>query len=424
MHKEKLERLKAAALKSAQEAKGIATKAGDENRDLTASERSAYDAAMKSAEDGLKQYKEVKRDADIHEQTKALADEIGGAPGKKAAGPVGRKAWGRAGVKSVRAHMGHADGSKALVSGSVTMANPVSDGVAPLGAVPTSVLDLLRGEPAEGLSDEDYGRDLAGYKPRQQTTAEAENGIMNGDGGSGNAFTYLRQTVRDSKAAPVTDGALKPTSIYTMEEVEDRYRVIAHLSEPIPQRYFHDDKSLGDFLANEMGYGLQRAVELQALSGDGTGENMTGILSTPGHLSQAWTSDLLTTLRKAMTALQVTGVDPTALVLHPTDAERLDLLREGVDSGKYLLGDPAAEAVRTLWTIPRVTSMAVAAGTAVLGDWSTAQVVTRQEATLNVDTGGELFDKNQVKFRVETRAGVAIKQPGAFVEIDIADPAA
>lgn len=420
----KFEQLKAKALENAKAARLLAEKADNENRELTTAEKSAFDAAMKAADDFVKRAKEAKADAEILAAAKALADEIGGAPGKKAAGPVGRKAWGRAGVKSVRAHMGHADGSKALVSGSVTMANPVSDGVAPLGAVPTSVLDLLRGEPAEGLSDEDYGRDLAGYKPRQQTTAEAENGIMNGDGGSGNAFTYLRQTVRDSKAAPVTDGALKPTSIYTMEEVEDRYRVIAHLSEPIPQRYFHDDKSLGDFLANEMGYGLQRAVELQALSGDGTGENMTGILATSGHLSQAWTSDLLTTLRKAMTALQVTGVDPTALVLHPTDAERLDLLREGVDSGKYLLGDPAAEAVRTLWTIPRVTSVAVAAGTAVLGDWSTAQVVTRQEATLNVDTGGELFDKNQVKFRVETRAGVAIKQPGAFVEIDIADPAA
>lgn len=420
----KFEQLKAKALENAKAARLLAEKADSENRELTTAEKSAFDAAMKAADDFVKRAKEAKADAEILAQAKALADEISPEKSAKAGGPVGRKAWGRAGVKTVREAMGRADGSKALVSGSVTMANPVSDGVAPLGAAPTSVLDLLRGEPAEGLSDEDYGRDLADYKPRIENDSQIMDAIMRGDGGGTNTFTYLRQTVRDSKAAPVADGTLKPTSIYTMEEIEDRFRVIAHLSEPFPQRYFHDDKSLGEFLANEMGYGLQRAIEQQALSGDGTGENMTGILSTSRHLSQAWSADLLTTLRKAMTALQVTGVDPTALVLHPTDAERLDLLREGVDSGKYLLGDPAAEAVRTLWTIPRVTSLAVAAGTAVLGDWAAAKLVTRQEAVLNVDTGGALFDKNQVKFRVETRAGVAIKQPGAFVEIDIAEPAA
>lgn len=418
----KFEQLKAKAMEHAKNARELAEKADNERRVLTASEQDAFDGHIKSAGDLAEQAKEAKYSAEIEAKARALANEIGGAPSAKAAGPVGRKAWGRAGVKSVREAMGRAEGSKALVSGSVTMSNPVSEGVAPLGAAPTSVLDLLRGDAAAALSDEDYGRELAGYKPRFEDSSHTEGGILLGDGGGANTFTYLRQTVRDNKAAPVADNALKPTSIYTLKEVEDRFRVIAHLSEPFPQRFFHDDKNLADFLAKEMGYGLQRAVEAQALSGDGTGENMAGILNASGLITQAWDTDLLTTLRKAVTQLQVAGVEPSALVLHPSDAERLDLLREGVNSGKYLLGDPAAEAVRTLWTIPRVTSVAVAAGTAVLGDWSAAQVVTRQDAVLNVDTSGALFDKNQVKFRVETRAGVAIKQPGAFVKIDIAEP--
>lgn len=74
-------------------------------------------------------------------------------------------------------------------------------------------------------------------------------------------------------------------------------------------------------------------------------------------LAQAWAGDLLTTLRKAVTALQVTGVTPSALVLHPSDGELLDLLREGVDSGKYLIGDPTGSASRAVWEVPRVTSV-------------------------------------------------------------------
>ena len=59
-----------------------------------------------------------------------------------------------------------------------------------------------------------------------------------------------------------------------------------------------------------------------------------------------------------------------------------------------------------------------------MGDWDGAELTTRQEATLHVDTGGELFDKNQARFRVETRADVAVMRPGAFVKVDVTDPAA
>lgn len=415
--------LKQKAAEAAANAREIAERGEAGGRSLSAEERAKFDAELKSAKDYLGKYEQAKADEGILAQAKALAAEVGGPIGSKAsAGPVGRKAWGKSALKSVRESMGRADGSKALVSGSVSLANPVSQGVTPLGAAPTSVLDLLRGESAAGMTGDDYGRELAGYAPRFEESGRLEASLFGGDGGGGNTYTYLRQTVRDSNAAPVKDGAKKPTSVYSFEEVEGRYKVVAHISEPVPLRYFHDDKALGDFLANEMGYGLAVATEGQALTGDGLGENFTGVLETEGILSQAWAVDLLTTLRKAVTALQVSGVDPSALVLHPADAERLDLLREGEGTGKYLIGDPAADAVQALWRVPRVPSVAVPVGTAVMGDWDGAELTTRQEATLHVDTGGALFDKNQARFRVETRADVAVKRPGAFVKVDVAEP--
>src|SRR5699024_7214658 len=84
---------------------------------------------------------------------------------------------------------------------------------------------------------------------------------------SGNEYDYVRQTVRTNNAAPVADGALKPTSIYTVVEVSDRVRVLAHLSEPVPQRLFKDHASLQRFLEQEMSAGLIDAYEDQVVSG-------------------------------------------------------------------------------------------------------------------------------------------------------------
>lgn len=247
---------------------------------------------------------------------------------------------------------------------------------------------------------------------------------LNGGYGTGNSFSFLRQTLRTNNAAPVADGALKPTSVYSLAEVEDRVRVIAHLSEPVPERYFADHANLQDFLRNEMEAGLYLALENQVVHGDGLGENLTGLLNTSGIILQAFTTDALTSIRKAMTSLEVYGITPTALVLNPVDAEALELLRDSGTTGQYLLGDPGGDGVEKLWKVPRVPSTAVAAGTALLSDWQQAQVIVREDATLALDRFGENFTKNRVTMRLEGRFGFAVKRPNAFVEVALAAPLA
>ena len=104
------------------------------------------------------------------------------------------------------------------------------------------------------------------------------------------------------------------------------------MSEALPERPFADHAELGDFLQMEMERGLFEALEDQIVSGDGTGENFTGLLTVSGTLAQAWSTDLVTTLRKARTTMAVQGEQPTAWVLNPEDAEAIDLLRDGTDS--------------------------------------------------------------------------------------------
>jgi HK97 family phage major capsid protein len=135
---------------------------------------------------------------------------------------------------------------------------------------------------------------------------------------------------------------------------------------------FADHASLEDFLRSEMEAGILDALQEQVVNGDGTGENLTGILATSGIISQAFATDRLTSIRKGLTQLQATGVTPNALVLNPADLEALDLLRADGATGAFLLGDPSAESASNIWSVPRVPSNAVAAGTALLAGWNQA----------------------------------------------------
>jgi HK97 family phage major capsid protein len=198
---------------------------------------------------------------------------------------------------------------------------PIETDIVTMSKAPRSLLELV---PAKGLT--------GGY-------------------GTGNSFSFLRQTVRTNNAVPVADGALKPTSVYSLE-VEDRVRVIAHPSEPVPKRYFADHANLEDFLRNEMEAGLYLALDNQVVHGDGTGKNLTVLMNTSGIIFQAFATDALTSIRKAMTSLEVYGVTPTALVLNPVNAEALDLPRDSGATRQYLLGDPGGDGVEKLWKVP------------------------------------------------------------------------
>jgi HK97 family phage major capsid protein len=268
-------------------------------------------------------------------------------------------------------------GVKALTSGSIDVPSMVSIDVAGLPGRPDRLINL----------------------------------IIDRKGVSGNEFEFLRQTVRTNNAAPVADSATKPTSVFTVAPVTDRVRVIAHLSEPIPERLLADHAELKRWLVTEMVRGVLDALEGQIVNGDAVGENLRGILNTTGIGTSVFNTDIAVSLRKGITAHQLLDEQVTAIVLHPSDAETLDLLREGTN-GAFLVFDAPGNVLKQ---IPRVVSRSVPAGTALLGDWREIRLVVREDVNLAADRSGpDLFDKNLVKVRAEGRFGIAVLRPQAF----------
>ena len=381
-YKDLLEQAQAAA-KGARE---LVEKA--EGRDMTSGESEAYKAKFDEATRLKADSDREKGYADDRATLKMLSEDDGDAPtddelafggGAKGRGrAVTPKAWASTAAKALTGLASRAAGTKALTSGSYTL--------------PAVMVDAV--------SDPQVARSLLQLIPQREQLQ--------------NNFGYLRQTVRENNAAPVADNALKPTSVFTFDEVEDRCRVVAHLSEPFPQRYLQDHTEAVALLEFEMAYGVLTALEEQVLSGDGTGENITGVLSTTGVSQVAFATDAVTTLRRARTALDVKEEAPSAWVFHPADAEALDLLRENGTTGDFLTLN------RVLGTIPFVTSNAVPAGQALLGDWRQVQLLVRESSRIDVNTGGDdLFKKNQVMLRAEMRLGFYLRRPQALAVVDL-----
>jgi HK97 family phage major capsid protein len=258
--------------------------------------------------------------------------------------------------------------------------------------------------------------------------------IVNRTVAESNSFIFYQQTVKTNNAAPVADLATKPTSVFTVAEHSDRCRVVAHLSQPVPYRYLLDAPQLQDFLAREMYQGVMSALEAQIISGDGTGENMLGLLTlshgtTPLTTNVDFDTDALTTLRHAQTELQLLGEVPNAIALHPSDAEAIDVQRWGASGGLLSSGFQHPNTVGYGSSdnyfgpsdqIKRVISPSVPAGTGIVGDWSQLKIFVREDFTLMMNMYGDAeFSTNSYLLRGEGRYGIGVLRPQAFAVCDL-----
>jgi HK97 family phage major capsid protein len=326
-----------------------------------------------------------KLDAEISETAEEVA-RCGAPSDTKAASGNGARAWATRAANAIWAANRFDGEVRAITSSSIDLPSLVWPQVVP-EARPKRVTDLL--------------------VDRQEVPS--------------NAFEYWVQSVRTNNAAPVADLATKPTSVFTVSPVEDRLRVIAHLSEPIPNRLWMDYTELQSFLISELYEGLLDALEAQVLSGSGSGENFTGILHASNTTAVAFDSDVLTTLRSALTQFETIGVQPTAWVLNPSDAAAIDLLREETTPSLFVtqgyLHGPAGSA-NIFGDIPRLVSPRVPAGTALLADWSKIRLFTRGGimTQLNPFAG---FSTNTTLLRSEMRVGMGLLRPSDFAVITL-----
>jgi hypothetical protein len=226
-------------------------------------------------------------------------------------------------------------------------------------------------------------------------------------------------------AAPVADysgGAfgLKPKSQLQFEPAQAPVRTIAHW-EAAHRNVIADEPQLQATINNELLYGLALAEDDQILNGDGTVENLLGILRTPGiqTYTQEATDQKSDALRRAATLSMLANFPGTGYVMHPFDWEDVELQKtvSGGDGQYMLVTNIAVGAQAQVWRQPVVETPAMTEGKFLTGAFGLgAQLYDRQQANIRIaEQHADFFVRNAVVILAEERLALAVKRPESFV---------
>ncbi len=219
---------------------------------------------------------------------------------------------------------------------------------------------------------------------------------------------------------------LKPKSNLRFESAQAPVRTIAHY-EVAHRNVLADEPQLQATINNELLYGLRLEEDRQILLGDGTGENLLGILNTPnlqlytqantGGATPAPTETKADALRRAATRASLAYYSPTGFVLHPYDWEDIELTKATGD-GQYVMATNVAVGAETrAWRQPVVETPAMAEGTFLTGAWGLgAQLYDRAQANIRIaDQHADFFIRNAIAILAEMRLALAVRRPESFV---------
>ena len=233
---------------------------------------------------------------------------------------------------------------------------------------------------------------------------------------------YLMETILTNAATTVAEGGLKPESAIAFAKVDEVLHKIATLL-PITDEMLEDWQQAMSYVNTRLSLFIAIAEELQLLSGDGTGENLTGLLNRAGLAPAIAKGGVGFTAENNMDAIyrQITHirttafVEPSGIVIDPLGWQEIELSKS--TQGVYLAGGPFLDTITPrLWGLKVVVTPRMPASEALVGAFDTCAAVFRKGG-LRVDASNshnDNFAKNLTTLRAEERVGLACYRPQAF----------
>lgn len=401
-----------AAIKAA---RTIHEKAQSEGRDLTSEEQAAFDGHLKDAGELKAQIERGEKAASIMAELESMqvsptdTDPSDGR-GAKSLGEHFVKSVGAAGLSRVKTITG------------ATVA-------APEFAPKVKAAEDTHGTPgtlAPWLTT--YDRTVVRAFRRPVVSDLLGQGTL---GGNSNAVTYLVEGAVEGDFTTVAPGGQKPQfHIGDPEQRTDALKKIAGFIKFTDEMVEDADFWVSEI--NERGlYLLALAEENQLLNGDGSGANVHGLRLRSGIQTEeaAAAADNPDALYRALAKVQTaTGLTADGIVINPADYQALRLNKDG--NGQYFgggyfqneYGNGGIEWQPSLWGVRTVVSAAVPAGRPLVGAFGTAATVYRKGGVRVESTNSHAtdFTQNLITTRIEERVALAVRIPGAFVDVTLA----
>ncbi|HEV2502339.1 MAG TPA: phage major capsid protein [Mesorhizobium sp.] len=252
-------------------------------------------------------------------------------------------------------------------------------------------------------------------------------GLITPGNTNSSAIEYVRESGFTNNAAPVAEGAKKPQSDISYQLVNTSTKVIAHFMKASRQ-ILSDVPRLRSDIDGHLLYGLGLVEEAQILNGDGTGQNLLGIVpqatafAIPAGLTRPANMTSIDVLRIAMLQVALAEYPATGHVLNPIDWASIELTKD--TTGSYIIGNPQGTLAPTLWALPVVSTQAMTAGKFLTGAFKLgASLYDQWESRIEVGYENDDFTKNMVTILGEERLALAVKRPQSFVYGNTAPPA-
>ena len=224
-------------------------------------------------------------------------------------------------------------------------------------------------------------------------------------------FPQLKAWV--NSADEIAEGAQKPESKAEFDIVRCPIETIPHFIR-ISKQLAEDATAVADFINDLMDTGLDSVVDSKLLSST----SMKGLFTAGNYiahgLSQGAGDTNLDLIRKSASAIRTAGYAPDIVILNPTDYDAIMSVK--TTDGAYIMVNPASDSMPKLWGLDVVLSSNMAQGSFLVGDSRQAKVLDRQLNTVEMfEQDGDNVQKNLITIRAETRLGLGVLSPVAFV---------
>ncbi|MEZ0468739.1 phage major capsid protein [Phaeobacter sp. SYSU ZJ3003] len=236
----------------------------------------------------------------------------------------------------------------------------------------------------------------------------------------GNTLEYVQETGFNNNAAPVAEGGPKPGSDIKLTEKSTGAKVIAHHMK-VSRQALSDVSQLRSMIDQRLLYGLDFKEEVQILNGDGTGQNLHGIIPNATAYAPAFAvgaETVIDKLRLAMLQAALAEYPATGHVLNPIDWARIELTKNANED--YIIGNSQGSAQPMLWRLPVVQTQAITVDKFLTGAFRMGgQVFDRWDASIETGYENDDFTRNMVTILAEERLALAIYRPEAFIYGDL-----
>ena len=235
-----------------------------------------------------------------------------------------------------------------------------------------------------------------------------------------NTFLYMPLTVTGN-AGFIAEGSAKPETTFNVTAKTGQVKTIATWTK-VSEQLFADKSQLINILDNNLTHAVDVTVQNQLISGDGLGENLSGISKTGNYTDYVTSSGTATNtvdlLRNVAFKMRGANIDNLTIVLNWTDWSALLGLKS--TTNEYLINGILDPVKQTIYGIPVVLSSAITAGKFAMGNFKMGGIVFDKTAmSLEIDRTGDDFTKNLITIRAERRLGFAVVQPKAICYGDL-----